>query len=652
MFSVVEIFSQSSIGVGGYWSPFHKDEYQFNSFEGDPTNLSLIKDWGLTISYGGEFSNTTNTSLYLISLSKTLGNNSFSFRYTPGFQKEFSFNNDVSIVVDTTTSQSLNSYFTYKELFGFGYSYRFSNNLSAGLTLRYFNQEFNQEKISTVIKVDSIYLERTNDVKDYNFWKLDFGVNYFFSKELSLSVSSLNLLKLGEGSIDPYLQDFELRTPKEFSLGLSYSPFSSFNLNTVYESNNSFLAGINGIANISGDNLGFSVSVFHDKYQSPYLAGIMPSISFSNGQIGISISSIKYFSKRKNSASYTGFQQNGIDNIINNRYSFDKVLLNVSLTLNTLNEQKAKILGIDVENQLYPTISDEYLSTPFATGTVCNLTDKEIVVKPFCKIEGINNEKVQSPEVKLGPNDTSEVKFYAFLPQGYSGKKIEISTVDFYVGTINGKPDDELQKPVLVNGVNAWDGKVSNLRYFITKDYDFSMKYAKNIISMHKDFFDTIPYALSNFYRAKFIFNSFIRNMVYASDPRASAGYVQFPHETMELKGGDCDDLSVLYSSLLESIGIQTALIDYKPKDGNIGHVNLMFNTELSPNQARLITDNDRKFFVRKNSNGKSQVWIVIETTSLNNFDTAWDLGSQKFDKDAIDNFGLAKSTVQIVNVY
>ena len=46
-------------------------------------------------------------------------------------------------------------------------------------------------------------------------------------------------------------------------------------------------------------------------------------------------------------------------------------------------------------------------------------------------------------------------------------------------------------------------------------------------------------------------------------------------------------------------IGIQTALIDYKPGSG-IGNVNVMVNTELSPEQAGLITKNDNKYLIKK----------------------------------------------------
>lgn len=45
----------------------------------------------------------------------------------------------------------------------------------------------------------------------------------------------------------------------------------------------------------------------------------------------------------------------------------------------------------------------------------------------------------------------------------------------------------------------------------------------------------------------------------YISDPNFE--YIQYPAEVLKNKKGDCDDLAILYVSLLESIGIKTALI-------------------------------------------------------------------------------------------
>ena len=59
----------------------------------------------------------------------------------------------------------------------------------------------------------------------------------------------------------------------------------------------------------------------------------------------------------------------------------------------------------------------------------------------------------------------------------------------------------------------------------------------------------------------------------YVADPntpyaRVSADasaidHIQYPGQVLRKKGGDCDDLTVLYCALLESAGIATALVDY-----------------------------------------------------------------------------------------
>ncbi|HSP86523.1 MAG TPA: transglutaminase domain-containing protein, partial [Ignavibacteriaceae bacterium] len=167
----------------------------------------------------------------------------------------------------------------------------------------------------------------------------------------------------------------------------------------------------------------------------------------------------------------------------------------------------------------------------------------------------------------------------------------------------------------------------------------------------YKNELDTLPYNLSDFFKTKIIYNELVKNLVYTSDPRASAEYVQFPNETIKLKGGDCDDLSVLFSSVLESSGIETALVDYKADDG-IRHVNVLVNTKLNPDEAALITENDTKYFLRKNENSEDEIWIPVETTSLNNFDEAWNAGVEKFNEEAFQKFGLAKRSVEIIDIY
>jgi hypothetical protein len=318
----------------------------------------------------------------------------------------------------------------------------------------------------------------------------------------------------------------------------------------------------------------------------------------------------------------------------------------MNFKLNTKIEQRIKIIDMKILKDIFPALNEEYLNEPFAIAKVVNLTDKFLLIKPAVKIIGLNKEAVQIGSYQIAAFDTAEIPVYAFIPENSEVTKNELSYAEIYIYSNSDQADDQTQKPVLLNNINAWDGQVKNLRYFIKRDLTYSQNFARQIISSHKSELDTIPIALSDFYRAKLIFNSFIKDMTYISDPRIKWDFVQYPSETLKLKGGDCDDLSVLYSSLLESIGIETALVDYRARN-DVRHVNILVNTK----QATLITSNDTKYFVRKNEFGVDEIWITIETTSLTDFDTAWNLGSEIFNDEALNKMGLLNGNVQIIDV-
>ena len=56
------------------------------------------------------------------------------------------------------------------------------------------------------------------------------------------------------------------------------------------------------------------------------------------------------------------------------------------------------------------------------------------------------------------------------------------------------------------------------------------------------------------------IYKSVITNLKYISDPR-NAENIQTPQETLELKAGDCEDLTAVLNSYLENIGIKTYIV-------------------------------------------------------------------------------------------
>ena len=644
-------YAQQSLDIYGGFSKLLKPKFRLNSFEGNAMNFNRTIDWEFGFSAASIIATEQVNNIQLATLGKRIGAHYIYARYTPGFQKSFALNTDTLVTISDSVNV-LNALLNYSEIFGIGYSFQFSNSLSIGATFRYFEEDYSEENVYFFFSdsVNSI-ITKTDSWKKTH-WRGDFGLTYQPFDNLLFTLSSSNLFILNQTGEFDENNNLELKTDKAAIMGIDYQPFNNLFLHANYESTSSFIVGSDFKLNLLGSNLAFGFSIFHDSYQTPFIAGVQPSVSFSYKSLNINISAIVYSEERNSITNVQNLLTDGIHNITNNQFSYNKITASFNLALNFKRKQKLKLLEVEIVNPIYPILSEEYLEHPFAIGKVVNLSDEELVIKPSSYIANINNDVVSSPSVSISPFDTISVPFYTVISNEFTiEKKREIVNTYFYLTSIYDGHDDELQKPILINGINSWDSQVNNLRYFVKYDYQNANKYSKDILSDHREELLNSNERLTVFNQTKTIFNDFIKRMQYVSDPRSSTEYVQFPTQTIEVAGGDCDDLSVAFSSLLESIGIQTAFVDYK-SEGNISHVNLLVNTKLKPEEAKLITQNDKKYFIRKNGVGTEEIWIPIELTSLTNFNTAWEIAAQKFNSEAINNLGLAKGKVVIHDIY
>jgi hypothetical protein len=95
---------------------------------------------------------------------------------------------------------------------------------------------------------------------------------------------------------------------------------------------------------------------------------------------------------------------------------------------------------------------------------------------------------------------------------------------------------------------------------------------------------------------------------------------VQLPRITLFNRAGDCDDTTALLASLLEAIGVRTAILTTP------GHIFLAFDTGEPAESARFLCGPKLQIIARAGS-----AWIPIETTSplQKGFLSAWAAGSQ-----------------------
>jgi tetratricopeptide (TPR) repeat protein len=128
-------------------------------------------------------------------------------------------------------------------------------------------------------------------------------------------------------------------------------------------------------------------------------------------------------------------------------------------------------------------------------------------------------------------------------------------------------------------------------------------------------------------------------NSSYAekSADKAYVDHVQFPAQTLQVKAGDCSDISILYAALLEFTGIRTAFITTP------GHIFLAFCLDMDRKTAQgtFLNAADRLIF------RDDGAWLPVEITLVKKgFLTAWQSGAQEW------RSALAQGTVDFVPLH
>jgi hypothetical protein len=116
----------------------------------------------------------------------------------------------------------------------------------------------------------------------------------------------------------------------------------------------------------------------------------------------------------------------------------------------------------------------------------------------------------------------------------------------------------------------------------------------------------------------------------YVADPSTSfaervgnkgeVDFVQFPAQTLAYRGGDCDDLSVLYAALLEAAGAQAAFVTTP------GHIFVALDLDVDAAGAKALFSED-DLILRPDG-----AWMPVEVTRLKDgFYRAWKTGAQEW---------------------
>ena len=176
----------------------------------------------------------------------------------------------------------------------------------------------------------------------------------------------------------------------------------------------------------------------------------------------------------------------------------------------------------------------------------------------------------------------------------------------------------------------TWDDD-QKVGAFITSADSALRNYTSFVRQAAKDyvldnFSEPLQVAMQLFYGLKEI------GCIYQVDPTSPFTQVQenpmlvdsisLPRNTLKNLTGDCDDLTVLYCALLETVGIESAYITVP------GHIYAAFNTKI-PSRSYQKVHPDKNMTL--NING--ELWVPVEITMIgtNDFLSAWRKGIEQF---------------------
>ena len=105
------------------------------------------------------------------------------------------------------------------------------------------------------------------------------------------------------------------------------------------------------------------------------------------------------------------------------------------------------------------------------------------------------------------------------------------------------------------------------------------------------------------------------------SENESALDFLQFPQQTLDFRSGDCDDLSILYAALLQSVGIRSAFITIP------GHIYTAFALDMDQEEAeRTFATTRDLIFV------DGETWVPLEITLLQeDFLAAWSTGAKQW---------------------
>ena len=639
------LLNARSVALGAFGASV-KDTRGFDS---NPAGLVGIRDWEFTTSTYSSRSNNGFVFQGLTFGKRFLGSEALAVQYSPGSLLEFVVPSGLTFRTGDTAI-SLDKKLSYSESFSFGYGHKLSENVSVGLSGR-----IRQERITSTDATFTPQFEINSQEFSSTQALFDVGAQWRPLPGLALSILGKNLLNISGTELPADVQEFSLPEKRVAELAGKYGFGPAFSIAGMYTTQGCGAFGYEML--MPKWNAGFRNGLYFNKDESPFAYAFSVGVSWQYEFLELDVSYLRFTNQERHSGSFMAksFDASQINNINLNPYTQDRFTLSLKAILGNVRESLAHIESVEMLSAVYPSSYELFAFRPIGMVKVKNISDKPIQAKASFYIEKYMDSPTETPSVYMLPGEEKEISFNAVLnDQVKSVSTLTIREGNVYISATPAEEyDDRFQTKVLIHGRNDWDGDVHTLRHFVTPDDPDVLRATRDILLQSRDTLAAVPRELEQVVKARVLFNAFAGRLVYVSDPKQSGDYVQYPTETLTMRSGDCDDMTTCFASLMSSVGISTAFIDVvPPQNPEKSHIYMMFDSGLDPKFGNKISDNPKRYVVRRNVNGRETIWLPIESTVITKgFDAAWTTGAQEYLEDVEINLGLVKGWVKIVDV-
>jgi len=642
------LLSPRATAIGAY-SALVADTRDFGL---NPAGLTGLYDWDFSaVTYLPTTGSTDGFVFHGLTLGERfLRRHAAAMQFSNGTLLEVVFPAQGVIVASEPTT--VDSRLSYSEKLALGYAFAVTPTFSAGL-----NARLREERITdTRYQLQDTLIVRLPDIVETSHrWLFDLGMLWEPMPSLKIAALGRNLFALGVEDFPADYEGYQLDTDVSLTLGAAYA-FSP--LLTVSGEAGTDAAGAFGTEIRPAPDWALRAGIYMSENETPFVYGAAGGLGWSYEFLRFDLSYLYFFDRDVHAETVDPerFDPSSISNIDLSPYSPSRISLSVSARFGDLYQSNARIDGVDIRHPVYPVTKETASYDPLGSVFVTNISDRSLHMRASFFIEGLMDRPTLSIPFFTTPGQQVEIPLTAAFNDRLDGvTKSSLRDAEISVTTVSAEGvDDRFQARVLIHGRNAWDGRVESLRYFVTPDAPEVLKYTRDILLANQLRQQDTSVTGANLRNAKILIDTFAGKLLYVGDPKQSADFVQYPGETLTLKGGDCDDMTVCFSSLLNSIGISTAFVDViPPENPAAGHVYLMFDTGLAPAQGSELTENPKRLVVRTNADNRQSIWIPIETTVISEgFQRAWEKGAEEYYDDAEVHLGLIQGWVRIVDVY